>query len=125
MNSNVLLAIFTLPSDLAVVKSLLESNGIESNIRDELTIQVHNFISNALGGIRMEVKEKDYARAKAIIVENGFESYLVHQPDEDHIKSKEPLVSSLKWIIRIIVILSGMLILMLFYLLLTEWRRQI
>ncbi|RZS93399.1 putative signal transducing protein [Aquimarina brevivitae] len=79
MNNYIQIANFTYPSDLSVIKPLLASNGIKYVVRDEVTVQMHNFYSNAIGGIKLEVPENQFELAQQIIVENGFEDHL-HQP---------------------------------------------
>ena len=39
---------FTYPHEAHLAKNYLESEGIETEIRDELTAQVNNFYSNAI-----------------------------------------------------------------------------
>lgn len=63
---------FTLPSELVVAKSKLESEGIECRVLNELTVQSHNFLSNAIGGVKLQVLESDFDRASTILKEGGF-----------------------------------------------------
>jgi hypothetical protein len=63
---------FTQPHDAHLAKGLLESNGIETIIRDELTAQVNNFYSNAIGGVKLDVKESDLSNATSILREGGY-----------------------------------------------------
>ncbi|MFI0431291.1 DUF2007 domain-containing protein [Mariniflexile sp. HMF6888] len=63
---------FVFPTELAVVKSKLESEGIECRVLDEHTVQVHNFLSQAIGGVRLQVAESNLERASIILEENGF-----------------------------------------------------
>lgn len=58
---------YTFPHELAIHKSKLESMGIECFVKDELTVQVHNFYSNAIGGIKLQVKEDDAEAAIEIL----------------------------------------------------------
>jgi len=39
---------------------------------DENTTQIHNFYSNAIGGIKLQVSEADYDKAYSILHEGGF-----------------------------------------------------
>lgn len=80
MNSYVTIATFTFPSELAIVRGRLESEGIECYVADELTVQVHNFYSNALGGIKLQVNEKQAAEAIEILKELGYLKEDIHQP---------------------------------------------
>ncbi|MEA4982255.1 MAG: DUF2007 domain-containing protein [Paludibacter sp.] len=63
---------FTLPQDAYLVKGRLESEGIEIILKDELTVQVYNFYSNAIGGVKLLVKECDYDKAYTILVESKY-----------------------------------------------------
>jgi len=63
---------FTQPHDAHFAKGLLESEGIETLIRDELTAQVNNFYSNAIGGVKLDVKECDTTNATNILKEGGY-----------------------------------------------------
>ena len=48
----------------------VESYGIECLAKDELTVQIHNFYSQAIGGIRLQVRANDIERAKEILNDN-------------------------------------------------------
>ena len=63
---------FVYPHELGIPQSLLESEGIECFVRDEFTVNVHPFYSNAIGGIRLQVRESDAQRAIEILTEGGF-----------------------------------------------------
>lgn len=65
-------ATFTLPSEVVVAKSRLESEGIKCIVLNELTIQSYNFISNAIGGVKLQVLKSEYKRAYKILLEGGF-----------------------------------------------------
>ncbi|MCB0807259.1 MAG: DUF2007 domain-containing protein [Bacteroidales bacterium] len=58
---------FTFPHEAHLAKAKLESEGIETILRDELTTQVHNFYSNAIGGVKLLVKESDFNQAYTIL----------------------------------------------------------
>ncbi len=62
---------FTFPHEAYVIAAKLESEGIDVNIKDELTVQVYNFLSNAIGGVKLQVQEKDLQKAEKIISEAG------------------------------------------------------
>ncbi|MFR9164915.1 MAG: putative signal transducing protein [Clostridium baratii] len=48
---------FTYPHEAHLAKSLLEASNIEVFIKDEFTIQVNNFYSNAIGGVKILVEK--------------------------------------------------------------------
>ena len=69
MNEFVTLKTYMFPHELLIERSKLESQNIECLTRDELTVQIHNFYSHALGGIRLQVRLKDLEKAKEILNE--------------------------------------------------------
>lgn len=84
------IATFTLPHELAVARTLLESYDIECLVQDELTIQVHNFYSNAIGGIALKVDKNDIAEAEKLLQEHGFEEYI-------SLKAKRSIASEIEF----------------------------
>ena len=52
-----------------IAKSRLEAEGIESIILDENLILVNWLYSNAIGGVKLQVRSTDVEKAKAIIEE--------------------------------------------------------
>lgn len=68
----VTISTFTLPAELAVAKSKLESLGIPCQTQDELTVQSYNFISNAVGGVKLQVERQNVNEAIEILRKDGF-----------------------------------------------------
>ena len=64
---------FQLPHTAHLAKSKLESEGIEVQFKDEFTVQSHNFLSNAIGGIKLQVQEPDIKRATSILKDSGYQ----------------------------------------------------
>lgn len=60
------------PQQLWVIRTKLESEGIECFIKDELTVQSYNLYSNAVGGVKLQVLEEDVERAREILTESGY-----------------------------------------------------
>ncbi|MDO8952035.1 MAG: DUF2007 domain-containing protein [Draconibacterium sp.] len=56
-------------TDLVVLKSRLESEGIECRFKNELTTQVLNYIPSFL--VELQVPEEDLPRIKEIMTETG------------------------------------------------------
>lgn len=56
-------------TDLVVLKSRLESEGIECRFKNELTTQVLNYIPSFL--VELQVPEEDVPRVKEIMIETG------------------------------------------------------
>jgi len=61
------IAIYTYPSEYAVLKLLLEHHEIRHVFQNETMIGVLPFHSNAFGGIRLKVHRDDIPAAKEII----------------------------------------------------------
>lgn len=74
---------FTYPHDAHFAKAFLESEGFDVMIKDELTAQVNNFFSSAIGGVKLQVSSDVAADAHKILREAGY-----IQNDEE-IKQKE------------------------------------
>lgn len=67
MESFVTVKTFTFPHEAHILQGRLESEGIETFLKDELTVQVHPFASNAIGGVKLQVKKEDYDKALEIL----------------------------------------------------------
>ena len=56
----------------SLAKIQLETEGINVIARDELSLQVYGAEARAMGGAKLLVDKKDYARASNILIEGGF-----------------------------------------------------
>jgi hypothetical protein len=65
----VTVATFQMPTDASLAKSVLEANGLTAFLADELTVGVAWHLSNALGGIKLQVAEPDVEQAIAFLQE--------------------------------------------------------
>jgi hypothetical protein len=63
---------FTYPHEAHMAKGYLESNGIETILKDEMTVSVNNFYSNAVGGIKLLVKDSDYGNGIQLLKDSGY-----------------------------------------------------
>ncbi len=70
MNGWTIVYTSTLPQQIYLPQSLLESEGIETLLKDELTAQVT--YSNAVGGAKLMVRENDAARAVELLKAGGY-----------------------------------------------------
>lgn len=61
------IAIFTFPSEYAVLRLLFDQESIQYVFLHETTISVLPFHSNAFGGIRLQVHIDDIEKAKKIM----------------------------------------------------------
>lgn len=64
--------VFLYPQDAYLAKAFLESEGITVFLQDEMTTQVFNFYSNALGGVKMLVPTVDADKAIELLREGGY-----------------------------------------------------
>ncbi len=62
----------TYPHEAHLARGVLEAGGIAVALQDELTVQVHGFYSNAIGGIKVQVPENDVEAALEILKEGAF-----------------------------------------------------
>ncbi len=67
------IAAFEFVADVQIVKGKLESEGIPVFLRDENTLNSDPIISNAIGGVKLQVYTKD--RERAIAIYNDIRSY--------------------------------------------------
>lgn len=58
---------FSMPAEAHIAMAKLSSAGIDSFLKDEAVIQLDWTLSNALGGLRLQVHEEDYEDAHAIL----------------------------------------------------------
>ena len=91
---------FTFAHEVAIVRGRLESEGIVCFVKDELTVQVNPFYSNAIGGVKLQVMESDLPRAIEILKEAGYIKDEDFQPSKElvglsKILSKIPLINKL------------------------------
>ena len=61
------IAVFTYPSEYAILRLELQAQGIRFVFQNETVIGVLPFHSNAFGGIRLQVHPQDIERAKDIL----------------------------------------------------------
>ena len=62
----------TFPHEAHLIESYLDSHGIETFLKDEMTVQVNIAYSNAVGGVKILVKESDYEKSILLLKEGGF-----------------------------------------------------
>ena len=106
------------PTDSHIARATLEAQGIEVFLKDELTIQTDNFLSNAIGGVKVQVLEIDYDLAKKILIDSQLlfehkQTKNKHLTNFNSFTSKLPLIG--KWVfeIRILFIVGVFLLIIL------------
>lgn len=71
MDKMITVATFHLPQDAYIIRGRIESEGIFCYLKDELTVQSDNIISNAIGGVKLQVHESDVQKVLPILEEAG------------------------------------------------------
>ncbi len=61
---------YSLPFEAHLDRSRLESEGIDAFVADEYTVNMQWMLSNAIGGVRLQVQEDDLYRARQILAED-------------------------------------------------------
>ena len=72
MDNLVIATTCTFPHEAHMIKSYLDSNGIETFLEDDMTVQVNVAYSNAVGGVKLLVKESDYDKSILLLKEGGY-----------------------------------------------------
>lgn len=93
----VTIAVFALAFNAQVVKGRLEADGIECHIQDEHTVQVNPMLSNALGGIKLQVKDEDVPMAVSLLRQTGYRT-VFDVPQEVEKKSPHIAIQFLKFL---------------------------
>lgn len=76
MKNFVIVKTYTYPYEYAILKLLLEKEGISYFFENETMIGVFPFYSNALGGINLKVHKKDKEKVLQIIKDLNTDSHL-------------------------------------------------
>jgi hypothetical protein len=72
MDNWTILMSFTYPAEANIAMGYLESNGIQAFLKDEMIVQVNNFYSNAIGGVKILVKNSDYEQGIQLLKRGGY-----------------------------------------------------
>ncbi len=107
---------FTYPHEAHLVKGVLENRGILVSLKDELTVQVNNFYANAIGGVKLQVREVDYEFAFRVLVEQGYVSEKSPGANKfwrwfDQWTSKLPWMGKLMIEVRLLILVAILLVL--------------
>ncbi len=60
-------AVFNLPTEIAVLKTILENEGIQYFFENETIVSIDPFASIAYGGIKLKVHRNDVVLVKGIL----------------------------------------------------------
>ena len=70
---------YTFAHEAALAKAKLKEAGIDAFIKDELTIQTDHFMSQAVGGVKLQVHHIDIQNAKEVL-STFYEGQIVEAP---------------------------------------------
>lgn len=71
---------FSKPEEAHLLRMRLEAGGVSAHVQDENTIQMDWLVSNAIGGVRVQIDEEDIERAQEILQDNPGELLQADQP---------------------------------------------
>lgn len=103
---------FQYPADAYVIRAKLEANGIGCFLKDEISVQVYNFNSSAIGGVKLQVRQSKKHEAINILRDGGYEIEGDSVPSAlwskiDEITIKIPLLKKLPVELRLILLVTG------------------
>jgi hypothetical protein len=100
-------ATFSFAPEMGLVRSKLESEGIECFVKDELVSQT--YIHNTVGGMKLQVKAEDAERAKKILEEMKIFDQPANKPSRmgsfDRATKRMPLLGGLNLSVRFFALL--------------------
>ena len=67
MKDFVIVAVFNLPTEIAVLKTILENEGIHYFFENETIVSIDPFASIAYGGIKLKVHQNDVEVVRGIL----------------------------------------------------------
>ena len=103
----------TYPADAYVIQPALENQGFEVFLKDELTVQVDNFISNAIGGIKIQVHKDKAEDAYNYLLESGLiEEKKEHESLINSVTKNIPIVKNWDVIGKILFVFISVFILL-------------
>jgi len=73
-------AAFSTPAEAHVAIARLAGSGVAAVMRDECTVQFNWLISNAVGGVKIEVEDDDFATTQEILALPPIESGILRCP---------------------------------------------
>ena len=83
MNNWIIVITSTFPHEAHLIKGYLNSHGIETSLKDEMTVQVNTAYSNAVGGIKILVRASDYDQSIQLLKNGGYITDQAIQGDTD------------------------------------------
>jgi hypothetical protein len=88
MDNWVIVITSTFPHEAYLIEGYLNSHGIETSLKDEMTVQVNTAYSNAVGGVKILVRTSDYDQSIQLLMSAGY----ITDPDNQRSTDKEVLL---------------------------------
>jgi hypothetical protein len=63
---------FLTPSEASMMQSFLEAEDIDCFLKDEHSVVMMPYMANAIGGVKLQVRERDVVRTVEILKQAGF-----------------------------------------------------
>ena len=115
-NTFVTIARFPYSSEAQIVKGRLEADGIEVFLRDNLTIDTDPLVSQAIGGVKLNVLAKDEEQARAILksiktyaVDDNGEAIKCPKCNQEHIELYSTITNFKSLVLFLIGFITGTL----------------
>jgi Putative prokaryotic signal transducing protein len=90
-------AVYSKSEDAYLARSCLEGSGIEATVRDDLTASVYWLYANAIGGVKLDVADEDYDRAREVLSLPAVEPGILQCPycgsDDVRVRELSPLAA--------------------------------
>ncbi len=80
-------ASYSFPYEAQIARARLEVDGIQAYVADEHTITMQWLYSDALGGVKVQVKPQDLSRARMILAEDLSADTMIVADDEAPIQT--------------------------------------
>jgi hypothetical protein len=100
----VTIAVFASAFIAHLVEGRLQADGIECYVQDEHTLQVNPLYNNALGGIKLQVKEEDVQTAVTVLRMHGYRTVFDNLPTVE--KQQHVVVRFLKFLAAALLVLG-------------------
>jgi len=72
MNNWIIVITSTFPHEAHMIEGYLNSYGIATSLKDEMTVQVNTAYSNAVGGIKILVNDSEYDKSIQLLKKGGY-----------------------------------------------------
>jgi len=72
MNNRIIVITTIYPHEAHLIEGFLNSHGIETSLKDEITVQLNTAYSNAVGGIKILVSDSDYDKSIQLLKDGGY-----------------------------------------------------